>query len=147
MLQQQVTDVLIESTNFIFVPTTEQEYEQLVNLLDELVDVVRGDESHPLAKMMDVVGVLVENYENEHIPQPGADPIAVLRYFMKEYGLKQSDLPELGSQGVVSEILHGKRTLNLRQLKALSRRFNVPVTMFIADEPAQPPQNLSRRAA
>ncbi len=147
MLQSHVTDVLTQSANFIFVPTTEQEYEQLVNLLDELVDVVRGDESHPLAKMMDVVGVLVENYEDEHIPLPAAEPVAVLRHFMQEYNLRQTDLPELGSQGVVSEILHGKRTLNLRQVKALSRRFNVPVAVFIADEPAQSPQNSSRRAA
>lgn len=147
MLRPQVTDTLVQSTALIFVPTNKQEYNQLVKLLDELTDTVCDDESHPLAKMMEVVGVLVENYENEHLPQPSADPIAVLRHFMKEYNLKQSDLPELGSQGVVSEILRGKRTLNLRQLKVLSRRFNVPVTVFIADEPAQSRQNLSRRAA
>jgi HTH-type transcriptional regulator/antitoxin HigA len=45
--------------------------------------------------------------------------------------LKQKDLPELGSQGVVSEILSGKRELNLRQIKALSKRFNVPVSVFV----------------
>lgn len=51
--------------------------------------------------------------------------------FMEEYELKQKDLPELGSQGIVSEILNGKRELNLRQVKALSERFKVPASVFI----------------
>jgi HTH-type transcriptional regulator/antitoxin HigA len=75
--------------------------------------------------------VLIEDYEDEHIPEPEGDPISVLKYFMEEYELKQKDLPELGSQGIVSEILNGKRELNLRQVKALSERFKVPVSVFI----------------
>ena len=53
----------------VFVPHTEQEYERLVELLDRLIDQVGEDESHPLASMMDVIGVLMENYEAEHIPE------------------------------------------------------------------------------
>lgn len=53
----------------VFVPHTEQEYERLVELLDSLIDQVGEDESHPLASMMDVIGVLIENYEAEHIPE------------------------------------------------------------------------------
>lgn len=131
MLQPQVAETLIQSTEFIFVPTNAEEYEQLVELLDEITDIVRDDETHPLAKMMDVIGVLVENYEDEHLPEPEGDPISVLKYLMEEYELKQVDLSELGSQGVVSEILNGKRDLNLRQVKALSERFQVPVSVFI----------------
>jgi HTH-type transcriptional regulator/antitoxin HigA len=131
MLQPQVAETLTQSTKFIFVPTSEEEYEQLVELLDEITDIVRDDESHPLAKMMDVLGVLIETYEDEHIPEPKGDPVSVLKYFMEEYGLKQKDLSELGSQGVVSEILNGKRELNLRQVKALSERFKVSASVFI----------------
>ena len=131
MLQPQVAETLTQSTEFIFVPTSEPEYEQLVELLDELTDIVRDDEAHPLAKMMDVIGVLIEDYEDEHIPEPDGDPISVLKHFMEEYELKQVDLSELGSQGVVSEILSGKRDLNLRQVKVLSERFEVPVSVFI----------------
>lgn len=131
MLQPQVAETLTQSTEFIFVPTNEAEYDRLVELLDELTDVVRDDETHPLAKMMDVIGVLVEDYEDEHIPEPTGDPISVLKYFMEEYELKQADLSELGSQGVVSEILNGKRALNLRQVRALSERFKVPVSVFV----------------
>lgn len=53
----------------VFVPHTEEEYEQLVELLDNLIDQVGEDETHPLASMMDVIGVLIENYETEHIPE------------------------------------------------------------------------------
>ncbi len=51
----------------VFVPCTEEEYEHLVELLDSLIDRIGEDESHPLASMMDVIGVLIENYEAEHI--------------------------------------------------------------------------------
>jgi HTH-type transcriptional regulator/antitoxin HigA len=50
---------------------------------------------------------------------------------MTEHNLKQSDLPEIGSQGVVSEIIKGKRNLNIRQIKALSARFHVSPLVFI----------------
>ena len=50
---------------------------------------------------------------------------------MTENGLHQADLPALGSQGVVSEILSGKRDLNLRQIRALAERFDVPVQWFV----------------
>jgi HTH-type transcriptional regulator/antitoxin HigA len=131
MLHPQVAETLTQSTELIFVPTNEEEYRQLVALLDEITDIVRDDETHPLAKMMDVLGVLIEDYEDAHVPEPERDSISILRYFMEEYELKQKDLPELGSQGVVSEILNGKRELNLRQVKALSERFKVPASVFI----------------
>jgi len=131
MLRPQVVETLTQSTEFVFVPASDAEYEQLVELLDEITDIVRDDESHPLAKMMDVIGVLIADYEDEHVPEPEGDPISVLRYLMDEHGLKQKDLSELGSQGVVSEILNGKRELNLRQVKALSERFKVPASVFI----------------
>jgi len=130
MLQPQVIHNFEETAKFLFVPADEGEYDQLVELLDELTDIVRDDESHPLANLMDVVGVLVESYENEYVPEPEADPISILKYFMEEYDLKQKDLTELGSQGVVSEILSGKRELNIRQIKALSERFQVPASVF-----------------
>jgi HTH-type transcriptional regulator/antitoxin HigA len=53
----------------VFVPHTEGEYERLVSLLDRLVDEVGEDESHPLASLMEIVGVLIEKYEDEHVPE------------------------------------------------------------------------------
>ncbi|MEC4813530.1 MAG: hypothetical protein SAK29_09705 [Scytonema sp. PMC 1069.18] len=53
----------------VFVPHTEEEYEHLVKMLDRLIDQVGEDESHPLASLMEVLGILIENYETENIPQ------------------------------------------------------------------------------
>ncbi len=56
-------------TDTIFVPHTVEEYERLVALLDTLIDEVGEDESHPLASLMEIVGVLIEEYESEHVPE------------------------------------------------------------------------------
>ncbi|BAZ85032.1 hypothetical protein [Dolichospermum compactum] len=53
----------------VFVPHTKEEYEYLVNILDTLIDQIGEDETHPLASLMEVIGALIENYENEHIPE------------------------------------------------------------------------------
>lgn len=55
--------------NTLYVPHTEKEYENLVALLDNLIDEVGEDEFHPLAAMMEVVGVLIEKYEDENVSE------------------------------------------------------------------------------
>jgi HTH-type transcriptional regulator/antitoxin HigA len=115
----------------ISVPHTQEEYEQAVRRLDELIDEVGGDEDHPLASLMETLGTLIENYENNHFREPTGDPISSLKYLMTDHNLRQRDLPELGSQGIVSEILSSKRQLNIRQIKALSERFHVSPAVFM----------------
>jgi HTH-type transcriptional regulator/antitoxin HigA len=56
----------------VFVPHTEEEYDRIVAMLDSLVDEVGEDESHPLASLMEVLGVLIEKYEAEHVPELSA---------------------------------------------------------------------------
>jgi HTH-type transcriptional regulator/antitoxin HigA len=51
------------------VPHNNREYRQLVKLLDRLVDEVGEDEKHPLASLMEVLGVLIEKYEDENVPE------------------------------------------------------------------------------
>ncbi len=53
----------------LFVPHTEREYDRLVHMLDTLIDVVGEEEDHPLASLMEVISVLVEKYEDEHVPE------------------------------------------------------------------------------
>lgn len=52
----------------LFVPHSEREYDRLVQMLDTLIDVVGEDEDHPLASLMEIIGVLIEKYEDEHVP-------------------------------------------------------------------------------
>lgn len=113
---------------------TEEEYQYAVKVLDRLIDMVGEDEDHPLASLMETIGARIEDYEDRHYPEPVGDPIGCLKYLMEEHNLKQRDLKELGTQGVVSEILSGKRKLTLRQVKALSKRFNISPAVFIEGE-------------
>ncbi len=56
-------------SNTVFVPHSEAEYDRLVEMLDDLIDQVGEDETHPLASMMDVLSALIENYENAHVSE------------------------------------------------------------------------------
>ena len=113
------------------VPHNEKDYNKLVNLLDSLIDEVGDNESHRLSRLMETIGSLIESYESQNYPDIEGGPINALKSLMEEHGLKQSDLPEIGSQGVVSEILSGKRQLNVRQLKLLGKRFKVSPIVFV----------------
>jgi HTH-type transcriptional regulator/antitoxin HigA len=118
-----------------FVPlhplNNQADYAKAVAALNQLLDAGAADEAHPLAGLVNTVGMLIGAYEEAHNPPEKVAPVAVLRLLMDQHRLSQSDLPEIGTQGVISEILHGKRALNVRQIKSLSERFNVPVSVFV----------------
>ena len=109
----------------------EREYDRAVQLLNELLDEIGTNERHPLYSFIDTLGTLIEVYEEEHHPVPASTGAELLRYLMEEHDLSQSELPEIGSQGVVSEVLNGKRDLNIRQVRALAKRFHVSPAVFI----------------
>ena len=128
---QDIADIWPTIRDVFSVPHTEKDYENLVSLLDSLIDEVGENEDHPLSSLMETIGNLIETYEKNNVPQAFGSPTDTLRYLMAEHGLKQSDLPEIGSQGVVSEIIKEKRNLNIRQIKALSARFGVSPLVFM----------------
>jgi HTH-type transcriptional regulator / antitoxin HigA len=109
----------------------EHEYDQAAEWLNRLLDEVGTNEQHPLYTLLDTLGTLLHAYEEQHHPIPECSGVEVLRFLMEEHTLTQSDLPEVGSQGVVSDILRGKRELNLRQIRALAKRFHVSPVVFI----------------
>lgn len=109
----------------------EQDYERLVGQLNQLLDEVGTNENHPLYEFLDTLGTILHAYEEKKHLMPQASGAEVLKYLMEEHGLRQSDLSEIGSQGVVSEILNGKRELNVRQIRELAARFQVSPAVFI----------------
>ena len=109
----------------------EAHFTQMTEMLEALLDETRGDENHPAMGLVDIVGDLIEDYETAHHTLPEATGVQALRFLMEQHGLKQSDLSEIGSQGVISEILTGKRDLNIRQVRLLSERFRVSAASFI----------------
>ena len=109
----------------------EAHYQRMMATLEALLDEAAGDENHPAMGLVDIVGDLIEDFETEHFPLPSATGVQALKFLMDQHGLKQGDLQEIGSQGVVSEIIAGKRELNIRQVRALSSRFGVSAATFI----------------
>ena len=95
-------------------------------------EVITLDPARPSAEAVAVVGDRIREYEDRVHPWPDTStPASALSSLMAEHGLRQSDLPEVGSQGVVSEVLAGKRQLNARQVAALARRFQVAAEVFL----------------
>jgi len=109
----------------------ERDYNAAVKRMNELLDEIGTNEKHPLYSLLDTLGTLIHAYEEEHFRIPESTGGEVLRFLMDEQGLTQSDLPEVGSQGVVSEILNSKRELNVRQIRVLARKFKVSPAVFV----------------
>lgn len=66
---ENLIEAVGESEMHLFASLTERDYQELVRILDNLIDVVGEDENHILATMMDFISVLIENYEDEHVPE------------------------------------------------------------------------------
>ncbi len=109
----------------------EKDYDRAVKQLNILIDEAEVDEGHPLYEFLDTLGVVIRAYEGQHHAMPECTGTEMLRHFMEEHELTQSDLPEIGSQGIVSEIINGKRELNVRQVRALAKRFGVSPGVFL----------------
>lgn len=113
------------------VPHSDKEYKNLVKNLDDLIDEIGDNENHKLSPVMETIGKLIENYEEQNFTLEKSTAVEALKYLMTEHGLKQTDLKEVGSQGVVSEILAGKRVLNIDQIKRISKKFHVSPLVFM----------------
>lgn len=127
---------------------TKAEYDRAVAVLDAILDEIGQQETHPLADLAETLALSIEAYEDSHVAIPDASGPEILRSLMEDHELAQSDIPEIGSQGVVSEILSGKRDLNVRQIAHLATRFGVSPALFmpISTRTAKPLSTKTRKA-
>jgi HTH-type transcriptional regulator/antitoxin HigA len=81
---------------------------------------------------IELLGLLVERYEDEHWPITEVDPVSMVRYLIERGNLSQRDLiPEFGTESAVSMFLSGQRNLSLEQIRKLSARFKLDASVFI----------------
>jgi HTH-type transcriptional regulator/antitoxin HigA len=86
----------------------------------------------PESDELELLLVLIKDYEDKHIILPEIDPIEVVKLKMKERGLKAKDLePLIGSKGHVSSILSGRRELTLKMAQKLKDYFQLPADIFM----------------
>ncbi|MCF6766218.1 transcriptional regulator [Thiotrichales bacterium 19S3-7] len=118
-------------TPLVSMPVNDKEYEKLVKYQDELLELCAENETHSAWGLVNLISNIIEQYDAKNYSLAEHSGIDALIYLMNEHGLKQVDLSGLGSQGVVSEILNGKRQLNVKQIQWLCKRFHVSPNTFI----------------
>ena len=105
-----------------------KDYEKALKSMEIVFDERRGS----LAEYAETLTILIEHYEEEHYPIGKATGIDILKFLMEENNLKQKDLVGIiGGKSAVSEILSGKRTLNLKHIKKFAEIFHVKPATFI----------------
>ena len=111
---------------------TEKEYDRVVKVMDALVD--KGDDISPEEdQLLDLLCLLVEQYDNEHYNFAPPPPHEMLKHLMEARDLQQKDIVHLfgNSSGRASEALSGVRAISKNQAKALAAFFNVSAELFI----------------
>ncbi len=103
-----------------------QAYVRLLEKLTSKKSVTPAEE-----KLIELLAVLIEDFEAKHFPVPEATPIAIIRHLMEAHGLRQKDLVSIfGTESIASEVLHGKRELTKEHIRRLSARFGVSPAVF-----------------
>ena len=113
---------------YVKIPLNDKECEALIKDIDKLRSYRADSGTIVLEGLVNLMQQAVRDYFlNKHKEENNKSriPGKVLKYYMNVYGLKQSDLAEIGSQGVVSMLVNGERELTLGHIKKLSKRFNV----------------------
>lgn len=113
-----------------------QDYEQALEIVEHLIDT---DDENPL---IDILATKIADYENS-APEYAAfneslaavpRELAMLRTLMDQHGLNQTDFAEeIGGRSLVNMILKGERSLTLVHMRALGKRFGLPVSAFLED--------------
>jgi len=112
---------------------TEAEYERALEVINRLMSKPEDKLTPEEDALLELLTQLVERYEERHYPIPDAPPHVVIQFLMEDRGLQHKDLmPVLGSRGVTSEVINGKRRPSKTQVKALAEFFKLPPELFIS---------------
>ena len=114
--------------------TSKSQHEAALKVLEKLISYMNKEnpKDDGIETYLRTLTELVEDYERDQFKDASVNGAEMLAYLMELQGLNQADLSkELGGQPVVSKILRGERELNLRQIKALAKRFKVSPEVFI----------------
>ncbi|MES2110716.1 MAG: helix-turn-helix domain-containing protein [Bacteroidota bacterium] len=109
---------------------TESEYKIA---LKRTIELFHADENTPEGDELDLLLLLVKDYEDKHYHIPDPDPIEVIKLRLEEKGLKQKDLePIIGSKGYVSQVLSGKKELTLKMVRGLHSFLGISADILLA---------------
>ena len=108
---------------------TEDDYNQALERLEVIFDAKKGSSE---GDELEVLGILIDQYENEHFPVGMPDPIEAIKFRMEQMGYNQNDLANIvGLKSRASEILNRKRKLSLEMIRQLHEQLNIPTDVLI----------------
>jgi HTH-type transcriptional regulator/antitoxin HigA len=108
---------------------TKKDYEQALERLDVIFDSKKGTKN---GDELEILGILIENYENENFPIDLPDPVEAIKFRMEQLGYNQTDLANvIGLKSRASEILNRKRKLSLEIIRQLHEKLNIPTDVLI----------------
>ena len=110
---------------------TEAEYQRLLATAGALMSRPEDDISEEEGRLLELLSILVEEYESRAHPLPKAKPHKMLAYLLAEKNMKPSDLWNVLPKSRVSEILNGKRNISKAQARQLADFFRVPIGLFV----------------
>lgn len=110
---------------------SEEEYDIA---LERTIEIFHAKKESPEYDELEVLLLLIKDYEDRHYHIPAPDPIEVIKLKLEEKGLKQKDLEHIiGSKGYVSQVLSGKKELTLKMVKGLHHYLGISADIFLAD--------------
>lgn len=108
---------------------THEDYEKTLKEIDNLLD---ASEKSNEAEKLEILSLLIEDYENKYYKIDNPDPIEAINIRMEQMGLNCKDLEKsIGSRSRVSEILNKKRSLTLPMIRKLHKNLNIPADILI----------------
>lgn len=108
---------------------TENDYHQALERLEQIFDSKPGTKE---GDELEILGILIENYENDFFPIDLPDPIEAIKFRMEQLNYSQNDLAEvIGLNSRASEILNKKRKLTLEMIRKLSEKLHIPSEVLI----------------
>ena len=105
------------------------EYNRALAMVKGLIE--KDDLTPEEGRLLELLSVLVEEYEDRVHPLPKGNPNKMLEVLIEEKGLKPRDLWKILPKSRVSEILHGKRSISKEQAKKPAEFFKVPAELFL----------------
>ncbi|MCW5900540.1 MAG: transcriptional regulator [Flavobacteriales bacterium] len=112
---------------------TKKEHKAALLRIEELFDLDPKDGS-PEADELELLTMVVEDYEDIHYPVPPPEPIEAIKFRLDQMGLSEKDLDKwLGSRQRRSEILNGKRKLSLSMIRTLHKHLRIPAETLIRE--------------
>jgi HTH-type transcriptional regulator/antitoxin HigA len=104
------------------------------NALERLEKVFDAEKGSKLGDELEILSILIDQYENENFPIDLPDPIEAIKFRMEQMGLKQKDLAEIvGFKSRVSEIMNKKRKLTLDMIRKLNTQLHIPTEVLVQD--------------